>query len=341
LEESGRIISGSFADEDRIENSLRPSVLDDFVGQEHHKKNLRVYIQAARNREEVLDHSLFYGPPGLGKTTLANIVANEMESEIRVTSGPVLDKPADLAGLLTSLNENDVLFVDEIHRLNRVVEEYLYSAMEDFRIDIMLDRGASARSVQLNLPRFTLIGATTRAGLLTSPLLARFGIVIHLEHYSQEELARIITRSASLMQIPLDNDAAIEISGRCRGTPRIANRLLRRLRDFAEVEGSGRITKSLAFYGLKRLEVDMAGLDRLDRDFLRVLIENYKGGPVGLSTLAVAVGEEMDTLEEVVEPFLVKEGFIQRTRRGRLATDKAFAHLGMKRIGKTPGLFND
>ncbi|MDP2361771.1 MAG: Holliday junction branch migration DNA helicase RuvB [bacterium] len=329
FEDDSRIISTALAPEDHQEGALRPERLDDFVGQERHRENLRVFIEAARQRGEALDHCLFHGPPGLGKTTLAHILARELGSQIRVTSGPVLEKPADLAGLLTNLNDRDILFVDEVHRLGKVVEEYLYPAMEDFRLDILLDRGAAARSVQLGLPRFTLVGATTRAGLLSSPLMARFGIVVHLEHYSQEELATILARSARLLEIDLAPEAALELSGRCRGTPRIANRLLRRLRDFAQVKGEGRVTLDIARYGLERLEVDEAGLDRLDRRFLGILMEHFQGGPTGLGTLAVALGEEEDTLEEVLEPFLVKEGFLQRTPRGRVATPKAWTHLGL------------
>ena len=327
--DDSRIISTRLTPDDRFEGALRPERLEDFVGQERHKENLRVFIEAARRRGEGLDHCLFHGPPGLGKTTLAHILAKELGSEIRVTSGPVLEKPADLAGLLTNLNDRDILFVDEVHRLGKVVEEYLYPAMEDFRLDILLDRGAAARSVQLSLPRFTLVGATTRAGLLSSPLMARFGIVVHLEHYQREELAAILRRSARLLEIDLAPEAAAELAGRCRGTPRVANRLLRRLRDFAQVKGTGRVTLEVARYGLERLEVDEAGLDKLDRAFLRVLLENYQGGPAGLGTLAVALGEEEDTLEEVLEPFLVKEGFVQRTPRGRVATPRAWSHLGL------------
>jgi len=324
-----RIISTRFSSEDRFEGTLRPERLEDFVGQERHKENLRVFLEAARRRGEGLDHCLFHGPPGLGKTTLAHIMAKELGCEIRVTSGPVLEKPADLAGLLTNLNDRDILFVDEVHRLGKVVEEYLYPAMEDFRLDILLDKGAAARSIQLSLPRFTLVGATTRAGLLSSPLMARFGIVVHLEHYSREELAAILSRSARLLDIDLAPEAAHELAGRCRGTPRIANRLLRRLRDFAQVKGDGRVTLEIARYGLERLEVDEAGLDKLDRRFLTILCTTYQGGPVGLGTLAVALGEEEDTLEEVLEPFLVKEGFVQRTPRGRVALPRAWSHLGV------------
>jgi len=327
--EDERLISSDYSPEDRFEGALRPERLEDFVGQERHKENLRVFIQAALQRGEALDHCLFHGPPGLGKTTLAHILAKELGSQVRVTSGPVLEKPADLAGLLTNLNDRDILFVDEVHRLGKVVEEYLYPAMEDFRLDILLDRGAAARSVQLTLPRFTLVGATTRAGLLSSPLMARFGIVVHLEHYARQELATILSRSARLLEIDLSPEAAFEVAGRCRGTPRIANRLLRRLRDFAQVKGQGRVTLDIARYGLERLEVDEEGLDRLDRAFLRTLCETYQGGPVGLGTLSVALGEEEDTLEEVLEPFLVKEGFLQRTPRGRVASPKAWAHLGL------------
>jgi Holliday junction DNA helicase RuvB len=336
--DDSRILDQDFSPEDRMESALRPERLEDFVGQERHKDNLRVFIKAALNRGEALDHCLFHGPPGLGKTTLAHILAQEMNSEIRVTSGPVLERPADLAGLLTNLGDRDILFIDEIHRMNRVVEEYLYPAMEDFRLDIMLDKGAAARSVQLSLPRFTLVGATTRAGLLTSPLMARFGIVTHLEHYSREELAAILRRSASLLEVKLSEDASLELAGRCRGTPRIANRLLRRLRDFAEVEGNGEVNLEIARYGLDRLEVDASGLDRLDRSFLKVLLEHHHGGPVGLSTLAVALGEEVDTLEDVVEPFLVKEGFLQRTPRGRLAATRAWKHMGLTPPRTQPGL---
>jgi len=337
--EDSRVIDGDWAAEDRLEAALRPERFEDFVGQTRHKENLRVFVEAARGRGEALDHCLLHGPPGLGKTTLAHILAREMGVGVRVTSGPVLEKPADLAGLLTNLSDGDVLFIDEIHRLNRVIEEYLYPAMEDFRLDILLDRGAAARSVQLNLPRFTLVGATTRAGLLSSPLMARFGIVVHLEHYAAPELATIAARSARLLEIDLEPDAAVEIAGRCRGTPRIANRLLRRIRDFAQVRGAGRVDLAVARYGLERLEVDAAGLDRLDRAFLQALLTTYGGGPVGLSTLAVALGEEPDTLEEVLEPFLVKEGFLQRTPRGRVASARAWSHLGLKPApGGQPGL---
>ncbi len=325
-----RVISGEFSPDDTAESRLRPALLSEFTGQEEHKANLDVYIRAARGRREALDHCLFHGPPGLGKTTLAHIVSREMGGEIRVTSGPVLEKPADLAGLLTNLEDGDVLFIDEIHRLNPVVEEYLYPAMEDFSLDIMLDRGPAARSVQLDLPRFTLVGATTRAGLLTSPLLARFGIVIHLEHYGAAELEQILARSARLLGIELDPRAALEIAGRSRGTPRVANRLLRRLRDFAQVEGDGAVDHAIAMHGLDRLQVDALGLDPLDRRLLSCLVEKFLGGPVGLNTLAVAVGEEADTLEEVVEPFLVKAGLINRTVRGRVAMPAAWKHLGIQ-----------
>ncbi len=311
------------ADDLDIDRSLRPLCWDDFVGQTRAVENLKVFLTAARNRGEALDHCLFHGPPGLGKTTLAYLIARELGVEIKVTSGPVLERPGDLAGLLTNLSERDVLFIDEIHRLNNVVEEYLYPAMEDFTLDIMIDKGVSARSVQLTLPRFTLIGATTRAGLLTSPLRARFGVMSRLDYYNAEELFRIIRRSAGILKVEFDEDGALEVARRARGTPRIANRLLRRLRDFAEVEGDGRITLEIARHGLERLEIDPNGLDDMDARIIRAIINNFGGGPVGLGTLAVAVAEEADTIEEIYEPFLIQQGFLERTPRGRKATMKA------------------
>ncbi|MBL7032602.1 MAG: Holliday junction branch migration DNA helicase RuvB [Candidatus Delongbacteria bacterium] len=326
-----RTITGKYTPEDQLENRLRPTDFNEFVGQQRIKDNLRVFISAAAGRQEALDHCLFYGPPGLGKTTLAHIIAGSMQAQITVTSGPVLDKPADLAGLLTNLQEGDILFIDEIHRLNHVVEEYLYPAMEDYRLDIMLDSGASARSVRLDLPRFTLIGATTRAGLLTSPLRDRFGIVSHLEYYNQEEILEILHRSARLLEVELERDGAHEIGMRSRGTPRVANRLLRRVRDFAEVEGDGRVTAALARHALDRLDIDARGLDPMDQKILHTIIHKYRGGPVGLNTLSVAVGEEAGTIEEVYEPFLIKEGFLERTLRGRVVTPLAWQHLGVER----------
>ncbi len=306
--------------ETELETSLRPTIWDDFVGQQRVVENLKVFLQAARERGEAIDHVLFYGPPGLGKTTLAHIIAREMGVEIKVTSGPVLERPGDLAGLLTNLQSRDVLFIDEIHRLNNVVEEYLYPAMEDFTLDIMIDKGVSARSIQISLPRFTLVGATTRAGLLTAPLRARFGVTARLDYYGPEDLYRILRRSADLLGVQVDEDGAQEIARRSRGTPRIANRLLRRLRDFAQVLGEGKITHEIARHGLERLEIDAHGLDDMDIRILRAIIEKFNGGPVGLSTIAVAVGEEAETIEEIYEPFLIQEGFIERTPRGRKVT---------------------
>ncbi len=326
-----------------FENALRPLQFDDFSGQQKVVDNLRIFVEAAKYRGEPLDHTLLHGPPGLGKTTLSNIIANELGVGFKLTSGPVLDKPGDLAGLLTSLEPNDVLFIDEIHRLSPVVEEYLYSAMEDYRIDIMIDKGPAARSIQIDLSPFTLVGATTRSGLLTAPLRARFGINLHLEYYDAETLQRIVTRSAGIMRVPIAEEAAAEIAGRSRGTPRIANALLRRVRDFAQVKGSGRIDLGIARYALEALNIDKHGLDEIDNKILLTIIDKFKGGPVGVGTLATAIGEDPGTVEEVYEPFLIKEGFIHRTPRGREVTDRAYAHLGRSRFGSpygTPSLFD-
>jgi holliday junction DNA helicase RuvB len=316
-----------------FEKQLRPLSFDDFKGQKQVIENLVVFVTAARQRGESLDHVLLHGPPGLGKTTLASIIANELQVNLRVTSGPVLDKPGDLAGLLTNLQEGDVLFIDEIHRLSPIVEEYLYSAMEDFQIDIMIDKGPSARSVQLTLNNFTLIGATTRSGLLTSPLRARFGIKFHLEYYDHEILTGIVKRSAGILNVIIDEEAAVEIARRSRGTPRIANALLRRIRDFAQVKGSGKIDIAITRYGLKALNIDQNGLDEMDNRILSVIIDKFGGGPVGLNTIATAVSEESGTIEEVYEPFLIKEGYLKRTPRGREATEHAYRHLG-KQFGR-------
>ena len=305
------------ATEREFENALRPLRFEDFSGQKKVVDNLRVFVEAAKYRGEPLDHTLLHGPPGLGKTTLSNIIANELGVGFKVTSGPVLDKPGDLAGILTSLEPNDVLFIDEIHRLSPVVEEYLYSAMEDYRIDIMIDKGPSARSIQIDLNPFTLVGATTRSGLLTAPLRARFGINLHLEYYDAEVLSRIVERSARILAVPIEREAALEIAGRSRGTPRIANALLRRVRDFAQVRGSGRVDMSIARYALEALNIDRYGLDEIDNKILLTIIDKFKGGPVGITTIATAIGEDAGTVEEVYEPFLIKEGFIKRTPRGR------------------------
>ena len=331
----------STGSESDIEKALRPLSFDDFSGQEKIIENLRVFVQAARLRGEALDHTLLHGPPGLGKTTLSNIVANELGVGFKVTSGPVLDKPGDLAGILMSLEPHDVLFIDEIHRLHPIVEEYLYSAMEDYRIDILLDKGPGAKSVQLTLSPFTLIGATTRSGLLTSPLRARFGINCHLEYYDHNVLRRIVERSARLLRTGIDDNAALEIALRSRGTPRIANSLLRRVRDFAMVKGDGYVNLEIARYSLEALNIDRYGLDEIDNKILLTIIDKFKGGPVGLSTIATALGEDAGTIEEVYEPFLIKEGFIKRTPRGREVTDLAYTHLGRRRAPLQGSIFDE
>lgn len=326
--------------EREVEKALRPLSFGDFAGQDKILENLKVFVMAAKKRGEPLDHVLLHGPPGLGKTTLSHIISNELQSSLKISSGPVLDKPGDLAGLLTNLNEGDVLFIDEIHRLNPVVEEYLYSAMEDYKIDIMLDTGPNARSVQISLSPFTLVGATTRSGLLTSPLRARFGINARLEYYTSEVLKQIIIRSAGILNTPIDDEAAHEISRRSRGTPRIANNLLRRTRDFAEIKGTGTITKEIAQIALKALDVDENGLDDMDNRILHTIIEKFKGGPVGISTIATACGEEAETIEEVYEPFLIQEGYIKRTSRGRETTELAYKHLKIPIPSRTGRLFD-
>ena len=316
-----------------FENALRPLRFGDFSGQQKVVDNLEVFVEAAKYRGEPLDHTLLHGPPGLGKTTLSNIIANELGVGFKITSGPVLDKPGDLAGILTSLEPRDVLFIDEIHRLSPLVEEYLYSAMEDYRIDIMIDKGPSARSIQIDLNPFTLVGATTRSGLLTAPLRARFGINLHLEYYGPEMLQKIIKRSAMIMKVPIDDDAAIEIARRSRGTPRIANALLRRVRDFAQVKGNGRIDRDIARLSLSALNIDQYGLDEIDNKILLTIIDKFRGGPVGVSTIATAIGEDTGTVEEVYEPYLIMEGFIKRTPRGRMVTPLAYQHLGRPMTG--------
>ncbi len=326
-----RISSATPRREDKdFDRALRPQSLADFVGQEHLKEILDISIQAAKLRGEPLDHILFYGPPGLGKTTLANIIAHEMGTEIKVTSGPVLEKAADLAGILTNIHTHEVFFIDEIHRLNHVVEEYMYPAIEDFRIEIIIDSGPAANALKIDLEPFTLIGATTRAGLLTSPMRARFGITLRLDYYQQAELEKIIIRSACLLDVPIDTDGAAEIARRSRGTPRVANRLLRRVRDYAQIKGNGSITIDIARRALLMLKVDDAGLDEMDKRILMMIIENYKGGPVGLKTLAVAVGEDYGTIEEIYEPYLIQQGFLERTMQGRKVTEKAYNHFEVK-----------
>ena len=327
------------SEEHDIEKVLRPLNFEDFSGQEQVLENLKIFVKAAVEREEALDHTLFHGPPGLGKTTLAHILANELNVGIKVTSGPVLDKPGDLAGLLTNLQERDVLFIDEIHRLSPIVEEYLYSAMEDYKIDIMIESGPNARTVQINLNPFTLVGATTRSGLLTAPMRARFGISSRLEYYSTELLSTIIQRSAQILKVAISFEAAIEIAGRSRGTPRIANALLRRVRDFAQIKGNGKIDIKIAKFGLKALNVDTHGLDEMDNKILTTIIDKFKGGPVGISTIATAVSESSETIEEVYEPFLIQQGFIMRTPRGREVTELAYKHLGRKKGDYQQGLF--
>ncbi len=327
-----RIITTDTTEEDiRLETGLRPQLLKDYIGQEKVKSTLKIFIEAAKQRKDSLDHVLFYGPPGLGKTTLACIVANEMEVNIKITSGPAIEKPGEMAAILNNLQEGDVLFVDEIHRLNRQVEEVLYPAMEDFAIDIMIGKGAAARSIRLDLPHFTLVGATTRAGMLSAPLRDRFGVVNHLEYYSEKELQTIVLRSAQVLDVCIDNRGALEIARRSRGTPRLANRMLKRVRDYAQVRYDGSISAAIASEALDLLEVDRYGLDRIDRGILELMIDKFGGGPVGLETLAAAIGEDSGTIEDVYEPYLIKNGFLNRTPKGRVVTDFAYAHLGRKK----------
>lgn len=331
---SRRIITTENLEEDaKIENHLRPQLLNDYIGQAKAKEMLDVYIRAAKERGDALDHVLFYGPPGLGKTTLAGIIANEMGVNIKITSGPAIEKPGEMAAILNNLQEKDVLFVDEIHRLNRQVEEVLYPAMEDYAIDIMIGKGATARSIRLDLPKFTLVGATTRAGMLTAPLRDRFGVVNRMEYYTIEELTTIIKRSARVLDVKIDEEGALALARRSRGTPRLANRLLKRVRDFAQVKYEGDITKEVADYALDLLDVDKEGLDQTDRELLLTIIEKFAGGPVGLDTLSASVGEDAGTIEDVYEPYLLKNGFIQRTPKGRIVTDKAYVHLGIEKEG--------
>lgn len=328
---SKRIITTENLEEDiKIENHLRPQLLEDYIGQRKAKEMLKIYIEAARARQEALDHVLFYGPPGLGKTTLAGIIANEMHVNMKITSGPAIEKPGEMAAILNNLQEGDVLFVDEIHRLNRQVEEVLYPAMEDYAIDIMIGKGASARSIRLDLPKFTLVGATTRAGMLTAPLRDRFGVVNRLEFYTEQELQTIILRSAQVLDVEIDKTGALELAKRSRGTPRLANRLLKRVRDFAQVKYDGVITEEVAVYALDLLDVDKYGLDHIDRNILLTMIQKFQGGPVGLDTLAASIGEDAGTIEDVYEPYLLKNGFLQRTPRGRMVTENAYHHLGIK-----------
>lgn len=328
---AGRMIETSLKEEDiRVEGSLRPKQLDDYIGQSKIKENLKIYIEAAKKRQDPLDHVLFYGPPGLGKTTLAGIIANEMQVNIKVTSGPAIEKPGEMAAILNNLKEGDVLFVDEIHRLNRQVEEVLYPAMEDYAIDIMIGKGQAARSIRLDLPKFTLIGATTRAGLLTAPLRDRFGIIHRLEFYTPEELQQIILHSARILEAPVDFDGAMEMARRSRGTPRLANRILKRVRDFAQVKYDGVITKDVAVTALNLMDVDPMGLDHIDRNLLLTMVNKFQGGPVGLDTLAAAIGEDAGTIEDVYEPYLIKNGFLNRTPRGRVVTDLVYHHFGLE-----------
>lgn len=328
---AGRMIETSLKEEDiRVEGSLRPKQLDDYIGQSKIKENLKIYIEAAKKRQDPLDHVLFYGPPGLGKTTLAGIIANEMQVNMKVTSGPAIEKPGEMAAILNNLKEGDVLFVDEIHRLNRQVEEVLYPAMEDYAIDIMIGKGQAARSIRLDLPKFTLIGATTRAGLLTAPLRDRFGIIHRLEFYTPEELQQIILHSARILEAPVDFDGAMEMARRSRGTPRLANRILKRVRDFAQVKYDGVITKDVAVTALNLMDVDLMGLDHIDRNLLLTMVNKFQGGPVGLDTLAAAIGEDAGTIEDVYEPYLIKNGFLNRTPRGRVVTDLVYHHFGLE-----------